>query len=64
VTPEELQRVIERTGTKYVNAFTSLYASINADLAELYQTRLAERDLAVRCENLVRHGRVQLRFAP
>ncbi len=47
VTPEELQRAIERTGTKYVTDFTTLYESINAGLAELYQARLAERDLAL-----------------
>ncbi len=47
VTPEELQRAIERTGTKYVNDFTTLYASINTGLAELYQARLGERDLAL-----------------
>lgn len=47
VTPDELQRAIERTGTKYVADFAQLYERVNEGLARLYEARLAEKDATI-----------------
>ena len=44
VTPAEVERVIERTGAKYVSDLQAMYRTIGEDYRRLYEAQLAARD--------------------